>query len=619
MIDRARRHVAGSARGGWLAIAATLLAAAVLVPIPASARAAEGYELDTATPKLSLGAGDVPHGLAVDQISRRLYVAVLLTSEGFSVAPGKISRFESNRSAVGTFGTGSEIYFSGVAVNPVTQAFYGAEARIESPFGAFGTARLDPFSSTGVPGTSFPLSNTGTMPQIATDSSGDIYYPNALSDAVQVFDSSGAVQETITCAGCPGGGFGRPASVALNSEDDLYVVDLDPDRVVKFTLSGGSYVFDSILQNDRGAAAVAVDPSTDDVFVGDLPDGMNYHIVAYDSSGNQFDDFGAGLFTNPHPHFGATIAVQIAIDATSHELYVGDVGKVYIFDRVTIAPPTATSGPASPVGQQVATLNATVNAKGHAVLQCDFEYVTEAQFQSDGFTSATSAPCSKLPDGTSNVAVKANISGLSPATEYRSRVSATSNAGTTASAGETFATLPSVAPTVTTDPASRLTETTATLGGRANPHGGTVSDCHFEFGTTVSYGQDLPCKTAIGPVTADVAQKVDLKGLSAGMTYHFRLVVTSNAGTTHGGDVTFTTPVPPTPTPESPPPPPPAPETVPPPPAPPPLSCRPGFVKAKSAGKLICVKRCRKGFVRKKVKGKLKCVRQRPRRRAGRR
>jgi chitodextrinase len=616
-MDQARWRVTISTRSGWLPIASSLLAAAALMLVPASARAALGYELDTGSPFISLGPDDIPHGLAVDQSSRRLYVAVLST-EIFSQAPGKVSRFESNRSAAGTFGAGAATYYSGVAVNPLTQGFYGAETRVESPFGSYGTSRLNPFSSTGVAGTPFSLSNTGTLPQIATDSSGQIYYPNALNNTVQVFSSSGTLQETITCAGCPGGAFGSPVSVALNSEDDLYVADLAPDRIVKFTLSSGSYVYDSSLQSGRGAAAVAVDPSTDDVFVGDLPGGKRYHIVAYDSSGNQFDDFGAGLFTDPQ--VGAIIAVQIAVDATSHELYVGELGKVYVFDRVTISPPTAVIDPASAVGQLVATLNATVNAKGHAVLDCDFEYVTDAQFQSSGFTDATSASCSKLPDGTSSVAIKANASGLLPSTQYRYRVSATSNAGTVTSANQAFTTLPSVPPTVTTDPATGVTETTAILAGRVNPHGGTVSDCHFEFGTTGSYGQDLPCKPEIsGPVTNEVARKVDLKGLSPDTTYHFRLVVTSNAGTTQGSDVAFATPAPPapTPTPESPPPP--APEAVPPLPAPAPLTCRPGFVKQKVGGTPTCVRKCRKGFVKKRVGGKVRCVRRKAGRRAGRR
>jgi len=619
---RYRRLLSEESRGGRKGVGILgLLAVCAALTGPSSAGAATGYELPPSSWR-SLDPDAIAHGLAVDQTSRRLYAA-LFTTEGSSLAPGKLIRFESNGSGAGTFGAGEDTYYTGVAVNPVTQAFYGAEARLDTPLGSFGTAQLTPFSSAGVAGTPFPLSNTATLPQIATDSSGRIFYPNALTDTVQIFNAGGAVLNTINCSACTGGAFGQPVSVALNSEDDLYVVDLAPDRVVKFTLSGGgSYVFDSVLQSGRGAGAVAVDPSSDEVFVGDLPGGRRYHIVAYDSSGNQFDDFGAGLFTDPDPRIGAIIAMQIAVDATSHDLYVGDLGKIYVFKRVTIGPPTVTTGSAGPIGQVVATLNATVNAEGHAVLDCDFEWVDDAEFQATGFTSPSTLPCSQLPDGTSNVALKTNAPALTPATQYHFRLTATSNGGSTTGSVSTFTTLPSVAPTVVTDPATGVGETAATLVGRANPHGGSVSSCRFEFGASTAYGQNLPCKTNMGSASSEVTQKLEAKGLAAATTYHYRLVVTSNAGTTQGGDVAFTTTAPPPPPPPDPEPPPPAPEAIPPPPAPPaplPLTCRAGYVKVRLAGRPICAKKCRKGFVRKTVGGKSKCVRRKARARATRR
>ena len=39
-----------------------------------------------------------------------------------------------------------------------------------------------------------------------------------------------------------------------------------------------------------------------------------------------------------------------------------------------------------------------------------------------------------------------------------------------------------------TEPASSVTQTSATLNATVNPNGQTVSDCHFEYGTTTSYG-----------------------------------------------------------------------------------------------------------------------------------
>lgn len=557
---------------------------------------ATGYELSATTPSRSLGSSEIPHGIAVDQASRRIYVAIV-TPSGASGSPGRIDRFESNLTSAGAIATGGGFY-TGVAVNPLTQGIYAAQMRLHTPFGTPGTPRMDLFSSTGAAGIQFVLSDTETLPQVATDSTGDVYFPNAATDTVQVFDSAGVLQEQISCTGCQGGAFGRPVSVALDSDNNLYVADLNPDRVVKMIPSGGSYSFSSVLQSGLGAAAVAVDPSNDDVLVGDMPAGANYHIAAYTSAGVQYDDFGAGLFTNPDPGFGgAILAAQIGVDATSHRLYVGDLGKFYVFDRVTITPPTATINAANPVGQLTATLRATVNANGHATLECDFEYVDDAEFQSTAFVDATSLPCPKKPNGTSNTALEAKASALAPDTLYHYRVMATTHAGAVTSSATTFETLPVVAPTVTMESAGSVSETGATLMAKVNPHGGTVSDCHFEYGTSTTYGSNLPCSTAPGTATSDVAQSRSVSGLAAGTTYHYRLVVTSNGGTTKGADIEFTTsspppPPPPTPPAGDPPPPPPPPPTVDPPTPPkPPLRCKKGFVKKRVRGKVRCVKK----------------------------
>jgi hypothetical protein len=566
-----------------------------------------GYELSASKPVLVAGI-EFPHGVAVDQVSHRVYVAVV--TDNFSTrAPGGIRRFESDGTSAGTFVAGPEAFFAGVAVNPVTQGVFGAQVRSGGPFGSFGEARMVPFSSTGVQGTPFPLSVTETLPQIATNASGEVFFPNAAANSVQVFDSAGVLQEEIDCDGCPGGAFGEPVSVAVDSQGDLYVADLAPDRVVKLTISAGSYVFDSVLQSGRGAVAVGVDPSTDDVLVGDFPNGSDYHVVAYDSSGVQFDDFGAGLFINPP--LGAVAAAQIAADATTHKLYLTETDKIYVFERVTIDPPTATADPASEVGQVGATLNATINAQGHAVLECEFEYVTQTDFLATGFTGASSLPCPKKPDGSNDTPLATRASGLSPSTAYRYRVTAENNAGPTSSGGRTFETLPALPPTVVTEAALSVTQTTATLRGKVNPHGGLVSSCSFEFGTSLSYGSSIACATLPGPVTTQAAVSASLTGLAAGTTYHYRLVAETNAGASGGDDLELTTvSAPVAPAPSSPVTPPPA-ATEPPAP-PPPLVCRRGFRRQLTGSGGRCVKVCKKGFRRKRVRGKVRCVRRVP-------
>lgn len=559
------------------------------------AQASPGYELDASTPSRSLGTNKVPHGIAVDQASHRIYVAIATTNLNLA-APGEIDWFNSDLTSAGTLGGGSGSFYAGVAVNPVTQSFYVSQVEVSAPSGNLGRPEMQVFSSSGSLQGSFAVTDTNTLPQIATDSHGDAYFPNVVANSIQVFNSAGVLQEEITCSGCTGGAFGEPVSVALNSEDDLYVVDLAPDRLIKFTLSGGSYEFDSVLQSGHGAAAVAVDPSNDNVFAGDMPSGKGYHIAAYDSSGTQFDDFGATMFTDPPPEIGSKGAAQMGVDKTSHRLYVGDAGKFYIFNRVaTAAPPTALIESATQVGQVSAIMHANVNTNGHTTLECGFEYVNDASFQINGFADATPAPCPKAPGGPTGTEVEARISGLTPATLYHYRATATTYAGSAESAAKMFETLPVTPSTVTPEAPLGVTENGATLRAKVNPHGGKVSSCRFEYGTSVSYGTNLSCLTLPEPVTADVAVSRTVSNLSPGTTYHYRLVLTSNAGTVQGGDVEFTTAAPPPP----PPPAPPAPAATLEPPvtsAPPPVVAAPHPL------------RCKKGFKKKRVRGKLKCV-----------
>jgi DNA-binding beta-propeller fold protein YncE len=519
---------------------ALMLTMALVAP---TAQAGLGYEPDGSTPSISL-AGELPHGVAIDQANQRIYVAMLSVNLS-SGASGQVDQLESTGAATAAspFIFGAEAFPTGVAVNPLTQGIYAAQFIAATPLGNVGASKILEFSSGGTLGTEFATSNNpGKAPQIAADSSGNVYFPSDAASAVQVYNSAGALQSTISCAGCPGGTFSSPASVAIDSEGNLYVVDIQTDRVVKFTHSGSTYSFASVLQSGRGAVAVGVDPSDNSVFVGDLAGG-EYHIVAYDSAGAQFDDFAGGLISTPSQG-GAAAAGQIAVNATTHKLYVSEPNgnQLLVFDRVTIHPPIVSTNSASSVGQVSARLNATVNANFHAVTDCHFEYTNATDFGANGYNNATDLPCSTMPSGSEGVQVNAAAAGLSPSITYHYRVMATNNAGSVQGGDTTFTTLPTTPATVTTEAASGVVQTGAALTGKVNPHGGSVSDCHFEYGIGLSYATSVPCPTAVGVVTTDVAQKKAVSGLSANTTYHYRLVVTSNAGLVDGNDREFTTP-----------------------------------------------------------------------------
>src|SRR4030095_16578075 len=93
-------------------------------------------------------------------------------------------------------------------------------------------------------------------------------------------------------------------------------------------------------------------------------------------------------------------------------------------------------------------------------------------------------------------------------------------------------------PVVITNPATLITSHSARLNGTVNPHGLSTT-VYFQYGRTISYGSRTPNQTKTGNNYQNVS--ANISGLSAGTTYHLRIVGTNSAGTRYGGDRTFTT------------------------------------------------------------------------------
>jgi hypothetical protein len=96
------------------------------------------------------------------------------------------------------------------------------------------------------------------------------------------------------------------------------------------------------------------------------------------------------------------------------------------------------------------------------------------------------------------------------------------------------------APGAVTAGVSNVAFSSAILYGNLNPHG-QITDYVFQYGTTSAYGAQSPLAPAgNGASTIKVSQAVT--GLQPGITYHYRIVASSPAGTTKGADRTFKTP-----------------------------------------------------------------------------
>ncbi|MBR3797589.1 MAG: hypothetical protein IKK36_01555 [Bacteroidales bacterium] len=209
-------------------------------------------------------------------------------------------------------------------------------------------------------------------------------------------------------------------------------------------------------------------------------------------------------------------------------------GEVSSFTTPALVAPTVQTMSATSITVNGATLNGKVASEGSAsVTERGFVYGTNSNNLSNSVTSGTGA-------GSYNK----SLTNLSSSTTYYYKAYATSSAGTSYGAIESFTTQATVAPTVLTVNASNVTVSGATLNGNVTAAGtSTVTARGFMYGTSATnLSQQVECGSGTG--TFNKA----LTGLTASTTYYFKAYATSSAGTSYGAVESFTTQTPVAPT-----------------------------------------------------------------------
>src|ERR1700722_80550 len=308
---------------------------------------------------------------------------------------------------------------------------------------------------------------------------------------------------------------------AVGADDNLYPAH----RIVKkiAQLNSAGEVQSEELGGEEGAVAVATDSSTGEVYAD-----YGSHVSEYDPAGNPLAQFGSG-------QLGSGGSGGDAVDPVTGAVYVANAvdGKVDVYGP-TPGPRVAPRA-ASGVQTTSATLNATVNPEGAATMY-QFEYGTSASYGQSAPVSPASAGTGSTP-----VPVSVGIGELEGGTTYHYRVVATDAGGhTTRGADLTFRTLP--VPVIGGGAVTTLTAGSATLNAQIDPEGVQLSDCHFDYGTSTSYGLTMACTPSPGTIPADSsdhAVSASVTGLSANTPYHWRVVASDANGSTMGSDHTF--------------------------------------------------------------------------------
>ncbi|MEX1141491.1 MAG: hypothetical protein WD993_08635 [Thermoleophilaceae bacterium] len=336
-------------------------------------------------------------------------------------------------------------------------------------------------------------------------------------------------------------GFGAPTDIAVDSTGRVYVLDLGsgrPTRVQRFQPDGSSPedFAASVLSTAPTLRRLAVDPVADRVFVsaaGGSPQELRFWEL--DTDGNLIEDeHGKGVGVAPHVPNG------LAIDPPTGTLYFTtanvDTGHrlVAMDDDGGFEPGSASIRPPTDIGGTTATFHGTVNPNG-------FDSSYRFEHSKNGVDWMVSGPEVDIGDGTTDMDVDFAASGLEANTVYRVRLVLTTLFGGQDVTEEIMFVTDAIPPTVTTRPAIQVSDTGAVLMGRVNPNN-LAATYHFEYGTTQSYGIQVPLPAATAG-SGGVAQTVSerLSGLLSGVTYHYRIVATNGEGTTFGTDRTFET------------------------------------------------------------------------------
>ncbi|HZV69210.1 MAG TPA: DUF1566 domain-containing protein [Saprospiraceae bacterium] len=211
--------------------------------------------------------------------------------------------------------------------------------------------------------------------------------------------------------------------------------------------------------------------------------------------------------------------------------------------------PAAVTNAATLVTSTLATLNGSGNPNG-ATTTSWFRYSTTNPGTGDDVTG-TRAPASGgtlLGSGTSPVPYPQAITGLIPATTYYYWAIVSNAVGTSFGSVMSFTT-PASPPTTTTNSATLLIGTSATLNGSANPNNGATTGW-FRYSTVSpgtpndSFGTRAPSSggTSVGSGTTPVPYSEPITGLLPLTTYFYCAIASNSTGTTFGSLLTFIIP-----------------------------------------------------------------------------
>ena len=271
------------------------------------------------------GQFSLPHSIDID-LPGNVYVA--------DSGNNRIQKFTSDGQFVTEWGTegtddGQFKILHDVAVSPSGEFVYTIELGNHH--------RIQKFTSDGRFITKWTYENIGGPEsysdphQIAIDSLGNVYLPDAAGNKVIKFDGNGKFITNWGIKGTTEGQFHKPHGVAIDSADNIYITDMLNSRIQKFDSNGNFITTWGTEGTNQGQfteviPGIDTDYSNDDVYVVDK-EGAN--VQKFSNNGKFIAKWGTkgggdGQFYEPE---------DIAINPKIGTVYVTDTGnsRIQIF------------------------------------------------------------------------------------------------------------------------------------------------------------------------------------------------------------------------------------------------------------------------------------------------
>jgi DNA-binding beta-propeller fold protein YncE len=424
-----------------------------------------------------------PNGVAVNSTTGRVYVADSFKGavDEFSSAGAFEGKMTGSGSPQGTFrGAGEEEgNVTALAVDEGTGDLLVAEAErhVVSEFNA-----ANEWVGWLTRTSSGPL---GEPRGVAVASSGGVYVGDSLAHVVDVFGAGVVVPDVKT----------TPASKLTRTTAILNGAINGDGKTAKYHFEWGET---EVLGSSTPVQSSGVGEEKVSATLGGLHAGTTYLFRLSGENENGTNFGGIHKFTTPP-----------AVEALS-------------------------TGPVQNLTPSGATLTGSLTPGG-----ADAHYYFEWGLTTAYGSTSPTPPGTDAGSGAGAVAAKTELGGLAANTTYHYRLVGVNSFGTTFGEDAKFTT--SGPPRITSEATSGIGHETATIKARVNPDQ-LATVYHFEYGETTSYGIEMPLGGAsIGSGSEPIVVSAALTGLKLGVTYHFRVVASNSAGTTHQPDQTFTT------------------------------------------------------------------------------